>query len=93
MGLLQSPALPLGYVATTLSYRVERVVGIEPTHQPWEGRRLPLHHTREPQRPARFVAFHKPSYVGGVAVHRGLREVSDAWMLKEANLLTRSQRK
>ncbi len=40
MGLLQSPALPLGYVA------VERVVGIEPTHQPWEGRRLPLHHTR-----------------------------------------------
>jgi hypothetical protein len=21
-------------------------VGIEPTHQPWEGRRLPLHHTR-----------------------------------------------
>jgi hypothetical protein len=21
-------------------------VGIEPTHQPWQGRRLPLHHTR-----------------------------------------------
>src|SRR5579863_664971 len=28
----------------------ERVVGIEPTHQPWEGRRLPLHHTRESRR-------------------------------------------
>src|SRR6202042_336730 len=25
---------------------LERVVGIEPTHQPWEGRRLPLHHPR-----------------------------------------------
>ena len=25
---------------------MERVVGIEPTHQPWQGRRLPLHHTR-----------------------------------------------
>src|ERR1700736_1198355 len=26
--------------------RLERVAGIEPAHQPWEGRRLPLHHTR-----------------------------------------------
>ena len=25
-------------------------MGIEPTHQPWEGRRLPLHHTRAPRR-------------------------------------------
>ena len=62
MGLLQSPALPLGYVATLPRPKfpntatpamvpparaVERVVGIEPTHQPWEGRRLPLHHTRD----------------------------------------------
>jgi heme/copper-type cytochrome/quinol oxidase subunit 3 len=57
MGLLQSPALPLGYVAVMLHQlgcardaSMERVVGIEPTHQPWEGRRLPLHHTRAPQR-------------------------------------------
>ncbi len=26
--------------------KVERVEGIEPSHQPWQGRRLPLHHTR-----------------------------------------------
>ena len=25
---------------------MERVEGIEPSHQPWQGRRLPLHHTR-----------------------------------------------
>src|ERR1019366_7924986 len=25
---------------------LERVAGIEPARQPWEGRRLPLHHTR-----------------------------------------------
>ena len=28
-------------------FLVERVAGIEPARQPWEGRRLPLHHTRE----------------------------------------------
>ena len=39
----------------------KRVVGIEPTHQPWEGRRLPLHHTR-PERPFRFEHPHTPSY-------------------------------
>jgi hypothetical protein len=67
MGLLQSPALPLGYVAahTSNQYPVavvaERVVGIEPTRQPWEGRRLPLHHTREPRQPARFVAGRRAS--------------------------------
>src|SRR6185437_9787936 len=42
IGLLQSPALPLGYVAGTM----ERVAGIEPARRPWEGHRLPLHHTR-----------------------------------------------
>jgi hypothetical protein len=30
----------------TPSQKLERVVGIEPTHRPWEGHRLPLHHTR-----------------------------------------------
>jgi hypothetical protein len=25
---------------------MERVTGIEPVSQPWQGRRLPLHHTR-----------------------------------------------
>ena len=28
------------------SFRVERVTGIEPVSQPWEGRVLPLNHTR-----------------------------------------------
>jgi hypothetical protein len=42
----------------------KRVVGIEPTHQPWEGRRLPLHHTRA-GRPFRFEPFHTPSYNPG----------------------------
>src|SRR5262249_25417427 len=41
---------------------VGRVVGIEPTHQPWEGRRLPLHHTRVPQRPVPFVEPIAASY-------------------------------
>ncbi len=27
--------------------KLERVMGIEPTSQPWEGRILPLNHTRE----------------------------------------------
>src|ERR1700722_13636415 len=51
--LLQSPALPLGYVAVSPGgwpAPLERVAGIEPARQPWEGRRLPLHHTREPVR-------------------------------------------
>ena len=25
---------------------MERAAGIEPAHQPWQGRRLPLHHAR-----------------------------------------------
>lgn len=37
-------------------------MGIEPTHQPWEGRRLPLHHTRPPWRPFRFESLHAASY-------------------------------
>jgi hypothetical protein len=43
--LLQSSALPAWLC------RPERVAGIGPAHQPWEGRRLPLHHTRMPARP------------------------------------------
>ena len=33
-------------VATVIYQKLERVEGIEPSHQPWQGYRLPLHHTR-----------------------------------------------
>jgi hypothetical protein len=48
-------------------------VGIEPTHQPWEGRRLPLHHTRA-SGDLRFEPFHtlpyNPRFGGGVRPKR-----------------------
>ena len=43
-------ALPY-HLATSPRGVMERVVGIEPTHRPWEGHRLPLHHTRVPGDP------------------------------------------
>ena len=36
--------IPIKFKRTKL--KLERVEGIEPSHQPWQGRRLPLHHTR-----------------------------------------------
>src|SRR3989344_9377995 len=54
-------ALPLSYIGNT---NYERVRGIEPTSQPWEGRILPLNHTRILLKPrcrippdARFLFF------------------------------------
>ena len=39
----KSPALPL---CKSPVLKLERVEGIEPSHRPWQGHRLPLHHTR-----------------------------------------------
>jgi hypothetical protein len=47
--------------ARIIRFFAQRVVGIEPTHQPWEGRRLPLHHTRARRR-FRFEHVARASY-------------------------------
>ena len=39
----KSSALPL---CKSPVLKLERVEGIEPSHRPWQGCRLPLHHTR-----------------------------------------------
>src|SRR3984957_11574913 len=45
---------------------MERVAGIEPAGQPWEGRRPPLHHTRAPDRSRRFRRPGRPSFAAFV---------------------------
>ena len=45
----------LSYIGEILI--LERVMGIEPTPQPWEGRVLPLYYTREYLQKVRFSHF------------------------------------
>ncbi len=78
MELLQSSALPLGYVAGN-----QRVAGIEPAHQPWEGRRLPLHHTR-PSTPVRQA---RPCVLptGGAALRHALSDTAQESLVAVTN--------